>query len=93
MKITGLYKEEKTYGLYKLGNVIKDRYDNLYVVLGAYSDEQTKFFLADLESSMIVQGPENTKFFSSEYELAKCFARKGDVLLSGSFEFNPNSEE
>lgn len=92
MKITGIYKE-KPYGLYQLGNVIKDRYGNLYVVLGAYSDGQTKFFLVDLESSMIVQGPEDTKFFSSEYELAKGFAREGDVLLSGSFEFNPNSEE
>jgi len=92
MKITGIYKE-KPYGLYQLGNVIKDIYNNLYVVLGTNADGQTKFCLADLENSMIIEGPENTKFFSSEYELAKCFARKGDVLLSGSFEFNPNSEE
>jgi len=95
MKITGIDKEQKVDGLYKQGNVILDQYGNVYLVVGLYDQEteNKKFVLVNLSSSMIVRHSHHDISFDSESELEDAYSDYGDVLLSGSFEFKPDSEE
>lgn len=95
MKITGIDKEQKVDGLYKQGNVILDQYGNVYLVVGLYNQEteNKKFILVNLSSSMIVRHSNHDISFDSESELEDAYSDYGDEILSGSFEFKPDSEE
>ena len=95
MKITGIDKEQKVDGLYKQGNVILDQCGNVYLVVGIYDQEKKKkkFALVNLSNSMIARHSHHDISFDSESELEDAYSDYGDDILSGSFEFKPDSEE